>query len=323
MIAVAGIGIGAAISTVLLSSSFRGIPRQIAWYRAATTFLGGILLACALLIERLAGVPLLLAFANTVTQSNSAHLAIVYLALNLIIASVCLAGLRWAPNLLAKVSPPTAEEDISRPRYLDAEALLSPETAPDLVALEQLRAMAVLGQYLEAVRTADGKLLKSLHPAAVTLGEEIVRFLQALIEQPLAADLAAHVISLQRKEEILRALEENVFLFASTLERRGQDEMCGRMVEALDTILLTATDALTSVDNVDIDLLIRITDDRGSTMERVRTRFQRENPDHVADISALHYATTLFERNVWLLRQLALWVRENVAVLRPANRFIE
>jgi hypothetical protein len=34
----------------------------------------------------------------------------------------------------------------------------------------------------------------------------------------------------------------------------------------------------------------------------------------VADVSALHYATTLFERNVWLLRQLALWLRENVSI---------
>jgi hypothetical protein len=28
----------------------------------------------------------------------------------------------------------------------------------------------------------------------------------------------------------------------------------------------------------------------------------------VEDVSALHYATTLFERNVWLLRQLGLWL---------------
>jgi hypothetical protein len=29
-------------------------------------------------------------------------------------------------------------------------------------------------------------------------------------------------------------------------------------------------------------------------------------------VAALHYATTLFERNVWLLRQLALWLREDL-----------
>jgi hypothetical protein len=94
------------------------------------------------------------------------------------------------------------------------------------------------------------------------------------------------------------------------------------MVEALDAILLTAVDALRSGDHADIELLIRITDDRGSTMERMRSRFQLENPDHAADISALHYATTLFERNVWLLRQLALWVRESASagLFTPAAR---
>ena len=313
MMSIAGIGIGGAIGVYLLSSGFRGIPKQIAWYQAITMGAGGIVLGALLLVEHLGRVPLLLSFANSVTQSNSAHLAIAYLTLNLAIASACLAGLRWAPELLAKLSPPTAEEDLSRTRYLDAEALLSPETATDLVALEQLRAVDVLLQYLDGVRTGDAKRIKSLHSAAVTLGDEIARFLQALVEQPVAAGVAAHAISLQRKEEILRALEENVYLFAATLEHRGDDEMCGRMVEALDTILLTATDALRSGDAADIELLVRITEDRGSAMERIRTRFQVEHGGNAADVSALHYATTLFERNVWLLRQLALWMRENVS----------
>jgi phosphate:Na+ symporter len=130
--------------------------------------------------------------------------------------------------------------------------------------------------------------------------------------QPLATDLAERLIALQRKEETLRALEENVFLFASTLERRGSEELPGRMVEALDNILLTASDALTSKDSIDIELLISLTDDRGGIMERLRTRYRLENPENASGVSALHYATTLFERNVWLLRQLALWLREDV-----------
>lgn len=314
MMSMAGLGIGAAIATYLLSSGFRGIPRQIAYYQAVTTGAGGLVLAGLLLLEHLAGVPLLLAFANVVTGSNGAHLAIAYLALNLVIASLCIAGLKRAPAWLARISPPTAEEDLSRPTYIDPEALHSPETATDLVALEQLRAMRVLEQYMEAVRTSDGELIKSLHNGAAALGGEIARFLQALVEQPVAASVAAQVISLQRKEEILRALDENVFLFAATLQQRGAGGICGQMVEALDTILLTATDAARSGDLADIDLLIGITDDRGSTMERMRNRFQMDNAGNVADISALHYATTLFERDVWLLRQLALWMRENASI---------
>ncbi len=314
MMTIAGVGIGAAIATVLLSTSFRGVPRQISIYQSMTTAAGGTAVAGMLLLEHVTHVPLLLGLANVITQSNAAQMAFMYLFLNLIIALMCIAGLKWAPAWLMTLSPPTAEEDISRPKYLDTEALLSPETAPDLVALEQLRSMHVLEQYLEAVRVGDGKLIESLHNGAVALGGEITRFLQALVEQPLATDLAAHLISFQRKQEILRSLEENVFQFASTLDGRASEEISGRLVEALDTILLTASDALKSRDPMDIDLLISMTDDRGNTMERLRTRYRLENSGNAGDISALHYATTLFERNVWLSRQLALWVREDVAL---------
>jgi len=314
MMSIAGIGIGAAIATLLLSGNFRGIPRQIAVYQSMTTAAGGVVVAGLLLLERLAGIPLLLALSGVVTRSNAAQMAIIYLVLNMVIALVCIGGLNWAPGWLARVSPPTLEEDLSRPRYLNAEALLSPETAPDLVALEQLRAMGALGEYLEAVRCGNGQLIRSLHNGAKALGEEIARFLQTMLEQSLATTLASQLISFQRKEEILRALEENVFLFASTLESHGAEEIPGRMLEALDTILLTAMDALKSKDPADVDLLVSMTDDRGSTMERLRSRYRLENPAHAGDISTLHYATTLFERNVWLMRQLALWIREDVTM---------
>jgi phosphate:Na+ symporter len=282
-------------------------------YQGVTNATGGVVLAALLLVERVSGIPLLLSLANVVTQSSAGHMALMYLILNLLIALLAIGGLRWAPGWLERLSPPTPEEDLSRPMYLEPEALLSPETAPDLVALEQMRLMRVLEQYLETVRSGGGgPQLKLLHQAAVTLGEEIARFLEELVRQQLAGELAARIISFQRKAETLRALEENVYLFAATLERRGSEELSGRLVEALDTILLTASDALKSKEALDIELLISMTDDRGSTMERLRTRYRVDNPEKHTEVSALHYATTLFERNVWLLRQLALWIREDV-----------
>ena len=139
-----------------------------------------------------------------------------------------------------------------------------------------------------------------------------MHFLRALLRGPIATDLAARVISFQRKQEILRSLEENVLLFAETLEHHNQKELSARLVEALDTILLTASDALKSRDAVDIELLVGLTDDRGGMMERLRSRYRPEGPESAGDVAALHYATALFERNVWLLRQLALWMREDL-----------
>ncbi|HEY2859928.1 MAG TPA: hypothetical protein VGJ21_16015 [Terracidiphilus sp.] len=180
-----------------------------------------------------------------------------------------------------------------------------------MVGLEQMRIMRVLGEYLESVRNGS-QPSKALHQAAVMLGEQIARFLDELVKLQIAGDLAARIISFQRKAETLRALEENVFLFAATLEKRGTEELPGRLVEALDTLLLSASDALKSKEQLDIDLLIGMTDDRGATMERLRTRYRVENAEKHSEVSALHYATTLFERNVWLVRQLALWIREDV-----------
>ena len=312
MMSLAGLGLGTATAAWFLSSNLCGIPRQIAIYQGVTNMAAGVFLASLLLVERLSGVPLLLALANAVSGSNSHRMAVMYLILNLVIASIAIAGLRWAPGWLARLSPPTLEESLSRPIYLQPEALRSPETAPDLVALEQLRMMFALTEYLEAARGTAGHQLRTLHSSSLSLSQEITNFLQLLIREPIAASLAARVISFQRKQEILRALEENVFLFAETLEHQGSEELCARLVEALDTILLTASDAAKSREKLDIDLLVSLTDDRGGMMERLRSRYRPEGPESATNVAKLHYATTLFERNVWLLRQMAFWMREDL-----------
>jgi phosphate:Na+ symporter len=194
--------------------------------------------------------------------------------------------------------------------YLQDEALNSPETALDLVGLEQMRVMRALERYLEGARSGSKEQLRPLHAAAMELGQEIVQFLEALVRLPIAADLAVQVISFQRREETLRALEENVFLFAETIPHDGNENVARRLVEALDTLLLTAIDAMRSQDMADVELLVQLTDDRGGMMEKLRSRHNVDLPEDAGNISALHYATTLFERNVWLLRQLALGLRE-------------
>lgn len=313
MLAMPGLGIGTAFATYLLSSNMRGIPRQIAIYQALTNVVAAVLVAAVLLLERTTGVPLVLSFLDWLTPTIEGRMAFMYLIFNLVIAAISILGIQWAPAWLQRISPPTLEEDLSRPMYIDADALQSPETAPDLVEMEQLRLMRAVATNLETVRGGTGPTLKTLHSATVALGEEIRRFLESLIRQPISAELAARAISLQRKQETLRALEENVSLFAETLKHKaGQEELTGSLLEALDTILLTACDALSSRDPLDIEMLIGLTDDRSAMMERLRNRYSAGAATDASSISALHYATTLFERNVWLLRQLALWQREDL-----------
>ena len=312
MMSMAGLGLGTAIATYLLSSNLRGLPRQIALYQAVINVVGGVLVAALLILEHTTRLPLIMAFLGRLTPDVGRQMAYMYLVFNLFVAGTSFAIQGWVPAWLAKKFPPTPEEDLSRPMYLQAESLLSPETALDLVSMEQMRIMRALQQYLETVRGDDSIKLSALHQAAGELSVEISRFLESLVKMPISKGLAARVISFQRKEETLRSLEENVYLFAETLEHRPEQvELAGRLVEALDTILLTAIDALQTRDGTDVHMLIQLTDDRGGMMERLRSRHQVDG-DNVGDVSSLHYATTLFERNVWLLRQVALWMREDV-----------
>jgi phosphate:Na+ symporter len=316
MMSMAGLGVGTAVATFLLSSNLRGVPRQIALYQAVTNVAAGVLMALLLIVERATGIPLLMALLRHLSVSVERQMAFMYLLFNLAIAA--LAGLMhsWAPAWLARMSPQTPEEHLSRPMYLQAEVLLSPETALDLVALEQMRLARAVEQYMDAARGAATVKLEHMHASAQELNAHITTFLESLVNLPISTSLAAQCIAYQRKEETLRALEENVFLFAETLQHRKQGlELAGRLVEALDTILLTALDALQTRQASDVELVVQLTDDRGGMMERLRSRHRLDEGGDVGDTAALHYATTLFERNVWLLRQLGLWMREDARLV--------
>ncbi len=316
MMVIAGLGLGSALATSILSSNLRGIPRQIAMYQALTNLIAGLLLATVLAAERLFNAPLFLAATHASGATISQRMAFTYLALNITIAAVAIAGLRWAPAWLAKCWPPTAEQDLSRPIYLQHDSLRSPETALDLVALEQMRIIRVVSRYLDAARRGDNSDLLALHAAAAVLGRHIGEFLDALLQLPIASDLATRAIGFQRKESTLRALEENIYLFALNLCGVSTEELAILLIDSLDTIVFSALAALESGGEIETDFLLGMTDDRSGMMEELRRRHNlHQGAASAGNLSALHYATTLFERNVWLLRQLALWLREDAQLL--------
>lgn len=308
---IAGLGLGSALATSLLSGNLRGIPRQIAMYQAMTNCAASLILGALLTAERFFHVPFFVAALEAAGGSISQRMAETYLALNMTVVLAAIAGLRWAPALLAKFWPPTPEQDLSRPIYLQYDSLRSPETALDLVALEQMRIIRGVGRYLDGARRGDSSGLKSLHGAAVLLGRYIAEFLDALLQMPIASGLATRAIGFQRKESTLCALEENIYLFSETLCGVAGEELASLLIESLDTILFAALAALESGGTLEIDMLVAMTDDRSGMMEELRNHHGLENGGATRNHSAVHYATTLFERNVWLLRQLALWMRED------------
>lgn len=309
MMSLAGLGIGTALATYLLASNLRGVPKQIALFQAVGNVAAGLLLAAALMIEHATGIPLIMRALQHLGGSVSDRMAVMYFLFNVGILLVSLALMPWAPAWLVRMCPPTPEQDLSRPQYIQTEALDAPETALDLVALEQIRILRALHVYLDVARGESKADLAELHESARMLGNEITLFNAELARMPISKTLATRVISFQRKQETIRSLEENFFHFAQTL--RGVYPLpatAARVIEALDTIALTSIDMLVTKDSMDLKLMVQMTDDRGNMMERLRSRMGLEQNSSVEHVTAMHYATTLFERNVWLMRQLALWL---------------
>jgi phosphate:Na+ symporter len=168
-------------------------------------------------------------------------------------------------------------------------------------------------QIIDSVRseaaTSVGAERASLARAGSELGAVINGFLGELIDGELSGESAARLLVLDRRQDHLQALLDTTGEIAScAAAARLSDQpaaVLDRLKESLSLIFLSTQDAWNSRDTTDIDLLLRMTADRGDLMERLRRSLTGSVVDN-AEASTLFYATSLFERAVWLVRQIGL-----------------
>src|SRR5262249_6971805 len=104
-------------------------------------------------------------------------------------------------------------------------------------------------------------------------------------------------------EDSLRAL--NAATASVSLEGK-LGTLVTTFVDGLDFVLMTMLDTLETRDAVSLDLLVRITEDRGDLMERVRQDYlAEESTVGTADRAVLLQVTSMFERIIWMLQRLA------------------
>ncbi|HEY1111863.1 MAG TPA: hypothetical protein VGE76_24620, partial [Opitutaceae bacterium] len=311
-----GTGAGVGLSILFLSANLPGAARQLSLYQAGLNAAASLVLAGLFYLEAATQVPLVLALTQRLATTGSLQLALAFVALQTVTVLLALATSRAAPRWLDRLSPATAEQDLSRPQYINEQALADPESALDLVEKEQLRLLERLPAQLDTLRAEAPQAghipAGALHAASVALGTQVRSFLRELVEHHADAATTGRILQLEHRQSLLTSLDEAVHGFVHTLDGlRGPgasaiDPLLDRLVESLSTLLLTATDAARSGDPEDMVLLHRLTGDRGDLMERLRHTFSNTSPelDHSRK-TQLFYLTSLFERIVWLLRQLA------------------
>lgn len=314
---ICGCGPGVAMSGLFLSGTLEGPPRQIVLYQGIINLVSGTVFAVLFFISELFGHKLLFLFMDAMASGNR-----IAWAFFLNMSGCLIAGLVIAPFIgpfLQRLAPPTQEQNLSRPAFIHDEALDVPENAVQLADKELQRLYSIVLGMLNTVREetkggSDDE--KSLHTAGAALGKEIDSFLEELVHRDIGGGVGGSILSLERRLENLTGLLETMHEFVKT-QRGGKlteklKALMDRLSESLHLILMTAQDAWTSREEVDLIYLLKLSEDRGDMMERLRKAYQSvEGEGSLDQSSALFYATSLFERMVWLLRQLGLSLRQD------------
>jgi phosphate:Na+ symporter len=311
IILVCGANVGSGLSVALVSSHLLGLPRQLALWQSIVKALGSVTVLA--LVPLIFG-PQLREWDLTDAFSVPTLIAISYLVLNL--SGALLAGM-FQPllmRLLEKLAPTDGEKKQFEPAFIIDEAVEDPETARLLARQEQARLMTLLPHALAPLRTNEitGEMrLTNTERRSLSVGltNEIAAFIsEAIRNHPQNSDVSRLLI-LQRYNDHILSLVETIHTFVEELSGMKDPAvyeltMRDSMTETLHFLLSLAADQAQG-DIDEADMLVSLTRDRSEVMTRFRNQIAlHDTPSHT-NREALFVATGLFERVVWLLRQIS------------------
>jgi phosphate:Na+ symporter len=320
-----GASLGSGLSVLLLSANLPGTARQLALFQVLLKILGLLVVVPIFLIETWTGLPLVFTPLNTLVPALDTRVALVYLALQL--ASCVAMSLLSSPGLrlVARLSPPSPEEQLARPRYLYDRALDDASSASYLVEREQQRLLERLPPLLNQVRRepeADAAAereggdirAEALCRANLSVVDACADFLVALTDQTRDHGLLERIVNLQARTTLIQNLNESLMELADSLRQpashAGAEQLRDSLAEAVHALLETFSSAVANGEADDIDLLLCLTADRSSVMENTRARLLGgDSALSLPDKQQLLAATSLAERISWLMRRYAKLIK--------------
>ena len=324
MMIIYGTNLGGSATMWLLSAGIKGTSKQMAMAQILFNLIGCLVFIPLFYLEVYADVPLVKHLVTMTGHGIEKQMAYVYALFNLFTAFLMSFFLNPLYRILVRFWPPTEEEDKSKVQFIHDQALQDPETALDLVEKEQSRLLKLIPEYLEGVRTArtskQSFSCHATHNAFGVVAAEVQAFMSDLVDKNLSHLTSERLVNLLNRHSLLVSIEENTYRLAETLATSGHSEALKNLfhsfVEGLDTILLTALDAMEAKNASELKMLISITEDRGNMMEKVRnTYLAGEKALEQQDKSVLLYVTNLFERIVWMTGKLGSLLQSGALLL--------
>jgi phosphate:Na+ symporter len=309
---VLGAGLGSGLATLSMTGKLAGSARQLVLYQVALKVCGVVVMLVLLTADGLSGLGLIAAAMAQFELSASAQLAAIYISLQ-IASDLALRALKGTiVGWLEQLAPPSVEETLGRPHYLNDEALVEPETALLLVDKEQQRLLASLPTYLDGLR-AEAPAGSPGTPTLLAAESSVIRecdlFLTELADRHNSRPVLEQTIVLRDRNQLLSNLQDTLAELSRVIgdpARLGEVRtLIDNLAESLHMMLETLAEVASSPAAADLEMLRMLTHDRSELMDAIRRRMQ--GGGIAAEIQqAVFSATGLFERSVWLLRRYVL-----------------
>jgi phosphate:Na+ symporter len=310
-----GTGIGSAVNIVMLSLKLKGSGKQLCLYQSLFKMTGVITVAVLFVLDGLwsgSRQPFLL----TLLPANPGHQAALVFLIMQVLPAILLGVFRKPVTaLLARLSPPVAEDRLYWLEFLSEPALDDPETALYLAGKEQLRLMHLLPGFLTPFSPDRHHLtlqnIESLHEGFTNAHHQILQYLERLMKKPAAAGIQEKILNVMHFSDLLHDLETDLDEFVTAIHRSFDvivdHPLTVRLTESLRTILDTSIESFESADTADVEIVLSITADKGELLQHIRQDFLSENAAMaVTERQTIYTLTVLFERLCWLLRSMTV-----------------
>jgi len=308
--AVVGANLGSGLATFIASAGLQGIGRQLCVVHIMVKGLGSGLLLAGYLLAPALGLESGALFLRLGGGHPASAISMLFLLLQLC-GGLPVALLRGvAAEIAMRFSPPTLEDHVSRPRFVDPDAAADPSGALELSASEISGLIARLPDLLpdlDSEHPADKAGLQVLGRGGRAIAVTTEGFIVELIGHGLSEPDLHVALAQQSQLGMLRALQDTLSEFAPlVLAVRPVPPLAFNLSEALRTIILQLVDTLDAKE-ADFDLLLGLTHDRSEHLDRLRRQLAATaHRGETDDVQRLLLATGLFERAVWLVRRLAI-----------------
>lgn len=325
MLIVVGANLGSGLMSWIQASTLKGTERQLSVYQVILKVIGCLVLLPLLSLEHFAGVPTIVALTGAITTDVALQVTLVHWLFQLVAALVASPLNGPIYRLVARLSPPSAEEVLERPAHLYNPRPTGAAEAIRQVELEQDRLMQRLPLFLHGVRTGEEgpkpPSLAVLQRSGRTLGATIREFTLDAVAQAGPGAESDRLLRLADANQVLAELQANVAHFVAAAATRAEggatDGVTRSLVEGLHALLEIVAADLGDAES-DPEFLVKLVADRSVALLAVRERVSGDAaPTSPEERLALWRSIDLFEQIILLLRQY-VWSRSAIPAAAQA-----